>query len=60
VNAPTTASPSRKAYFERSIKLGDEMTLQLHGSLSPSQQLTLSKKLEGWARDVNALIGAKP
>lgn len=60
VNAPTTASPSRKAYFDRSIKLGDEMTLQLHGSLSPSQQLTLSKKLEGWARDVNALIGAKP
>lgn len=59
VSVPTTASPNRKAYFERSIKLGDEMTLQLHASLSPSQQTTLSKKLEGWANDVTALMGAK-
>jgi Family of unknown function (DUF6279) len=59
VNAPTTVSPSRKAYFDRSLKLGDEMTLQLHSSLTANQQAHLSKKLEGWAGDVAALISTK-
>ncbi len=57
INASNPSDPSRQAYFDRAIKMGDDMTTKLFASLTPQQRQVFAKKLDGWIVEVSGLTG---
>jgi Family of unknown function (DUF6279) len=56
--AGSSPDPARQAYFDKSVKVGDAMTLKLFTSLSAEQRSGATKKLDGWIAEVSGMIGS--
>jgi hypothetical protein len=50
------ADPKNAAYFDRSLKMSDDMTLRLMASLDDRQKQTLNKKIDGYIGDLEGLM----
>ena len=50
------SDPARQPYFDRALRVSDEMTIKLHGSIDAGQRSYLAKKLEGWILDIDGLV----
>jgi hypothetical protein len=50
------ADPKNAAYFEKSLKMSDEMTLRLTASLDDKQRQMLNKKIDSYIGDIDGLL----
>ena len=50
------SDPTRQPYFDRALRVSDEMTIALHSSMDAGQRGYLAKKLEGWMLDIDGLV----
>lgn len=56
INAPKPSTPQRKAIVDRSLQIGDQMTVDLLATLTTDQRKKLANKLSGWTKDIESLI----
>lgn len=50
------ADPKNAGYYDRALKMSDDMTLKLVASLDARQKQTLEKKIDSWISDIDGLI----
>jgi Family of unknown function (DUF6279) len=54
--ASEAADPKNAAYFDKALKMSDDMTLKLTASLDDKQRQTLNKKIDGYIGDIDGLL----
>ncbi len=50
------ADPKNAGYYERALKMNDEILIKLMASLDNKQRLTLDKKIDGYIADLDGLM----